>query len=109
MTKLTETFAALGDKTRFAIVERLLTEGELSAGELQAVADISAPAISRHLKVLRLAGVAHQRVDRQHRMYYVAPEAVQAINAWVEYHRRFWETSLDRLERALAEKGLIDG
>ncbi|NQW13378.1 MAG: winged helix-turn-helix transcriptional regulator, partial [Rhodobacter sp.] len=56
MTKLTETFAALGDKTRFAIVERLLTEGELSAGELQAVADISAPAISRHLKVLRLAG-----------------------------------------------------
>ena len=109
MTKLTETFAALGDKTRFAIVERLLTEGELSAGELQAVADISAPAISRHLKVLRLAGVVHQLVDRQHRMYSVAPEAVQAINAWVEYHRRFWETSLDRLERALAEKGLIDG
>ncbi|MDA0222531.1 MAG: metalloregulator ArsR/SmtB family transcription factor [Rhodobacterales bacterium] len=109
MTKLTETFSALGDKTRFAIVERLLTEGELSAGELQAVADISAPAISRHLKVLRLAGVVHQRVDRQHRMYSVAPEAVQAINAWVEYHRRFWETSLDRLERALAEKGLIDG
>ncbi len=109
MTRLTDTFSALGDETRFAIVERLLTEGELSAGELQSVADISAPAISRHLKVLREAGIIQQRIDRQHRMYRVLPQSVQAINAWVEYHRRFWETALDRLEQTLDAEGLNDG
>jgi len=103
MAQLSDIFSALGDSTRFAIVDRLLTQGEQSAGELQAVAEISAPAISRHLKVLREAGVIAQRIDRQHRIYSVVPEAVIAINAWVEYHRKFWESSLDRLERALAE------
>lgn len=105
MTNLANTFSALGDETRFAIVERLLNHGESSAGELQQVADISAPAISRHLKVLRQAGVIHQRVDRQRRMYSVEPETVRAINAWVEYHRKFWQTSLDRLEQALEQEG----
>lgn len=103
---LTDTFSALGDPTRFAIVERLLKKGELSAGELLDVADISAPAISRHLKVLREAGVISQRVDRQRRMYAVRPEAVQAISAWTMTYREFWEGSLDRLEAALdGEKG----
>ncbi len=109
MSRLTQTFSALGDETRFAIVERLLTGGEASAGDLQSVADISAPAISRHLKVLRNAGLIRQRVDRQRRMYAVEPEAVRAINAWIEYHRKFWEHSLDRLEHALDMKGPDDG
>ncbi len=109
MSRLIETFSALGDETRFAIVERLLTGGELSAGALQDVADISAPAISRHLKVLRQAGIIQQRIDRQSRIYSVVPEAVQAISAWVEYHRRFWEASLDRLESAMEAEGLNDG
>ena len=104
MPKLTDTFSALGEDTRFAIVERLLAEGEQSAGELQAVANISAPAISRHLKVLRNAGVIRQRVDQQRRMYSVVPEAVMAVNDWLSYHRAFWESSLDRLQRALESK-----
>ena len=61
MSNLIQTFAALGDETRFAIVERLLKEGELSAGELQEGTEISAPAVSRHLKVLRSAGIVAQR------------------------------------------------
>jgi DNA-binding transcriptional ArsR family regulator len=101
MINLSQTFSALGDQTRFAIVDQLLTKGAQSAGELQQVADISAPAISRHLKVLRHAGVIKQRVDRQKRIYTVNPEALQAVNAWVEYHRKFWESRLDRLEQAL--------
>ncbi len=109
MTRLPETFSALGDTTRFAIVERLLNEGELSAGDLQAVADISAPAISRHLKVLRNAGVINQRVDKQRRLYTVEPKAIMGINAWIEYHRKFWETSLDRLAKALKKKEKDDG
>ena len=101
MQNLPNTFAALGDATRFAIVERLLSEGELSAGALQATADISPPAISRHLKVLREAGVIEQRVDAQRRFYAVRPEAVQTISAWTMSHREFWEASLDRLEAAM--------
>ena len=101
MAQLPDTFAALGDATRFAIVERLLNEGELSAGDLHDGVDISAPAVSRHLKVLRQAGVINQRVAAQKRYYSVRPEAVSAISAWTMSHREFWETSLLRLEAAL--------
>lgn len=101
MPQLPEVFAALSDATRFAIVERLLDRGEQSAGDLSDIADITAPAISRHLKVLREAGIVHQRIDRQRRIYSVAPEPLQAISAWVIAHRDFWEGSLNRLEAAL--------
>ena len=104
MTELTRTFAALGDETRFAIVERLMKEGELSAGDLLEGASISAPAISRHLKVLRNAGLIDQRVDKQRRMYSVRPQAVQSIGAWTMSHREFWQKSLDRLEWALLQE-----
>lgn len=104
MSDLPATFAALGDPIRFAIVERLLKEGELSAGALQEGATVTPPAISRHLKVLRGAGIVEQRVDRQRRLYSVRPEAVQAIGAWTISHREFWEASVRRLERALMEE-----
>jgi len=100
-----DTFAALGDATRFAIVEKLLKEGELPAGNLQDVGTISPPAISRHLKVLREAGIIEQRIDKQRRMYSVRPQAVQAIGEWAMTYREFWQTSLDRLEAALLQKG----
>lgn len=101
MADLPATFAALGDATRFAIVERLLNRGELAVGDLLDVAPLSSPAISRHLKVLRSAGLIAQRVDKQRRIYAVRPEAVQAIGAWSMSHREFWQASLDRLEAAL--------
>ncbi len=104
MRDLSSTFAALGDATRFAIVERLLNEGEMSAGDLQDNISISPPAVSRHLKVLRESGVIHQRVDKQRRMYSVRPEAVQSIGAWTMSHREFWQKSLDRLELALNQE-----
>lgn len=104
MQTLPATFAALGDPTRFAIVERLLAEGELSAGEINAGVVISPPAVSRHLKVLREAGVIEQRVDAQRRIYAVRPEAVQIISAWTMSHREFWQASLDRLEAVLMKE-----
>ncbi|MFT4716791.1 MAG: DNA-binding transcriptional ArsR family regulator [Paracoccaceae bacterium] len=109
MQAITKTFSALGDQTRFSIVEQLLTRGEQSAGDLQSVANMSAPAISRHLKILRQAGVINQRVDRQKRIYSVNPVAIQAVNAWVEYHRNFWENKLNRLEEALNMEGPDNG
>jgi len=90
-------FAALGDPTRLAIVDRLIAEGPQLAGALQDVADISAPAISRHLKVLRAAGLVQQQVDAQRRIYSVDPQAIRAIGTWTITRREFWEGSLDRL------------
>jgi len=104
MSSLPSTFAALGDPIRFAIVERLLAEGELSAGALSGEASVTAPAVSRHLKVLRKAGLIEQRIDRQRRLYSVRPQAVRAIGEWTISHREFWEAGMDRLERALEEE-----
>ena len=101
MAHLSSTFAALGNATRFAIVERLLQNGEMPAGDILDVGDMSAPAISRHIKVLRQAGIVHQRIDQQRRMYSVRPEAVQAISTWSLTYRDFWEQGLDRLARAM--------
>jgi DNA-binding transcriptional ArsR family regulator len=86
-------------------VDRLLKEGELSAGELLEGGPMSAPAFSHHFKVLREAGIVHQRVDRQRRMYSVRPEAVRAIGEWTLSFRDFWQGSLDRLEAALNKGG----
>ena len=103
MKNLIETFSALGDPTRFAIVDRLLKDGDLSAGEIQDGTQISPPAISRHLKVLRTAGVINQRIDKQRRIYSVRPQALEAISAWTVSHEEFWNVSLDRLSTALDE------
>jgi DNA-binding transcriptional ArsR family regulator len=98
---LTDRFAALGDSVRFAIVERLLSEGELSAGDLGAGFDISAPAVSRHLSVLHRAGLVARRVDRQRRLYSIEASGMNDIAGWIERYRAFWEGSLDRLDTLL--------
>ena len=103
MTELSQTFAALGDPTRFAIVERLLAEGELSAGSLQEGTALSAPAVSRHLRVLREAGIVARRVERQSRLYSANPDAIGKIGQWALDHEAFWNARLDRLERALKQ------
>lgn len=104
MPHLPDTFAALGDPTRFAIVDRLLRGGEKSAGELLDVANISPPAMSRHFKVLRNAGIIQQRIDKQRRLYSVRPEAVRDISDWTMSYRAFWGQSLDRLAVAMMEE-----
>ena len=101
--EITSAFAALSHPARFAIVERLLREGELAAGELAQPA-ISAPAMSHHFKVLREAGILRQRVDAQRRLYSVRPQAVRAIGKWSLTYRAFWEQSLDRLDAALKKE-----
>lgn len=100
---LSPLFAALADPSRLAIVERLISEGEKTAGELAEPFAVSAPAISRHLGVLEKAGVIERRVDRQWRRFRVRRDAIDAIDDWVRQQRRFWETSFDRLERLVSE------
>lgn len=103
MTSLTDLFSALSDDTRLLIIERLMADGELTAGNVISNTTISGPAISRHLKVLRGAGLITQRIDGNKRYYSVRPEALQAIANWTLDHRTFWEAGLDRLETLLLE------
>jgi len=102
MNPMARTFAALSDPTRLSVVEALMQRGELPAGELVAHAGMTAPAVSRHLKVLREAGVISQRAEGTKRFYRVEPEAVKAISDWTISHRSFWEAGLERLDAFLA-------
>lgn len=96
-------FGALADPHRLAIVETLAAGGEKTVGELAAPFAISAPAISRHLAVLESAGVIERRINRQWRVCRIRPDALAAVEGWVETQRRFWNASLERLERMLGE------
>ncbi|MDA7964530.1 metalloregulator ArsR/SmtB family transcription factor [Ruegeria sp.] len=98
MNTLLATFSALSDATRFSIVEQLMEQGELPAGDLIEGRGMSGAAISRHLKVLRSAGLVQQRVQGTQRMYSIQPEGLRAIAEWTISKRQFWEASLDRLD-----------
>jgi DNA-binding transcriptional ArsR family regulator len=92
-----EVFEALADPTRRRIVE-LLAENERSAGELAGHFQVSRPAVSKHLRVLREAGVVDVREDAQRRIYRLEPKALGRAEGWLARHRRFWEQRLDALE-----------
>lgn len=94
-------FGALSDPTRLAIVERLIGEGECTAGEIAEPFAMSKPAISKHLRVLEDAGLIERRVERQWRVCRARPEAIKTIDDWMERYRAFWESSFDRLEKLL--------
>jgi DNA-binding transcriptional ArsR family regulator len=96
-------FEALGDSTRRQIVE-LLSERELSAGEIASRFEMSAPAISQHLKVLRESRVVHVRIDAQRRIYSIDPAGLAEIDAWLRRVRRFWAGRLDALENQRKEQ-----
>ena len=104
MNDLTLTFSALSDATRLAVVERLVADGELPVGALVDSAGMSAPAMSRHLKVLRNAGLVQSRIDGTRRLYSVRPEALKTVADWAMDHRAFWEGGLDRLAAHLAQE-----
>ncbi len=102
---LANQFAALGDPTRLAIIDRLIEDGPQAAGALGDIADISAPAMSRHLKVLHQAGLVHRETDKQRRIYSANPDALRAIGAWSLDREAFWTASLDRLARLFQHIG----
>ncbi|MEM7302447.1 MAG: metalloregulator ArsR/SmtB family transcription factor [Pseudomonadota bacterium] len=96
-------FGALSDPTRMAIVERLIREGETSAGDLAQPFAMSKPAISRHLRVLEDSGLVAKRINRQFRMFSIQRAAVNEIGDWIEEQRKFWNASFDRLEAVLEQ------
>lgn len=96
---------ALGDPVRRRIVEELAA-GDRPAGELARVVglefDISQPAVSRHLRVLKEAGVVTSEVDAQRRRYSLRAEAVEDLRAWTDRLAQFWSQRLDALETEIA-------
>jgi DNA-binding transcriptional ArsR family regulator len=80
-----------------------LRQGESSVGALVDELGGSQPLVSKHLRVLREAGLVEVRVDGQRRLYRVRPEPLIELDAWLEPYRQMWRTSLDRLEAHLAQ------
>lgn len=108
---LSATFAALADPTRRAMLS-LLAKGEASVSELAAPFDLSLPAVSKHLKVLRQAGLITQSRRAQWRPCTLASAPLHEVADWVEQYRTLWEERFGRLDgylRTLQEKGGLDG
>lgn len=103
MSNVSAVFGALSDPCRLEIIENLMRDGEVPAGEISGMFDISGPAVSRHLSVLHKAGLVNRKVAGKQRLYSVRPEAIRLVSDWTLNHRSFWEASMDRIEVALRE------
>ncbi|HWV58438.1 MAG TPA: metalloregulator ArsR/SmtB family transcription factor [Longimicrobiales bacterium] len=106
--RLNETFAALADPTRRAILERL-AQGEASVNELAEPFDMTLPAISKHLRVLERAGLIRRRREAQRRPCQLEAAPLRAAAEWIERYRRFYEESFDRLDAYLRDLHLQEG
>jgi DNA-binding transcriptional ArsR family regulator len=95
-------FEVLAEPNRRRILE-LLGESERPAGDLVGSLNVSQPTVSRHLRVLREAGLVQVRADGQRRLYRVRSEPLKEMYEWLQPYRRLWETSLNKLERHLDE------
>jgi len=100
--QLSETFSALADPTRRAMLARL-TKGEASVQELAKPFKMSLPAVSKHLKVLEKSGLIERARVAQSRPCRLKTQPMKDAAQWLEHHRKLWEDRLDRLEDYLKE------
>lgn len=99
---LSNTFSALADPTRRAILARL-SSGEASVTELAEPFKMSMPAVSKHLKVLQKAGLIERGREAQWRPCRLKADRLKDVNDWVANYREFWEARFDRLDEYLKE------
>jgi DNA-binding transcriptional ArsR family regulator len=99
---LSATLSALADPTRRAILERL-AEGEATVNEIAAPFHISLPAVSKHLKVLENAGLISRTRDAQWRPCKLETAQLKNLDNWLEYYRRFWTGSFDKMDAYIAK------
>jgi DNA-binding transcriptional ArsR family regulator len=102
---VTATFDILADESRRRILD-VLVEEERPVGELAEILTLSQPSVSKHLRVLRDAGLVEARTDAQRRIYRVRPEPLREIDEWLAPYRRRWAEHLNALERHLE---IMDG
>jgi DNA-binding transcriptional ArsR family regulator len=98
---LVEALAALADPVRRELVA-LLAHGEVAAGELADRFPVSRPAVSRHLRVLREAGLVTARADGKRRLYALDPRPLRELDDWLEPYRDLWVGRLDALDTEIA-------
>ena len=96
-----DALAALADPTRRELVQ-LLAAGELAAGDIADRFPVSRPAISRHLRVLREAGLVRARSDGRQRLYALDPRPLREVDEWLEPYRDLWARRLDALDTEIA-------
>jgi DNA-binding transcriptional ArsR family regulator len=92
---------ALADGSRRTVLD-VLSRGEASAGELAALLPIARPGVSRHLRVLREAGLVEVRQDAQRRVYSLRPEPLAEVDDWLERYRSLWEQRFSALHTEVA-------
>jgi len=97
------TFAALADPTREAIVEAIAVRPR-TVSEIVDLFAVSQPAISRHLRVLREAGLVHAVPEGKTRVYHLDPAPLEELDRWLHRYRRFWASKLDALEAHMDEE-----
>ena len=93
-------FEIIAEPNRRAILS-LLGSSEQSVGEIERQLRMSQPAVSKHLRVLREAGIVESTVDAQRRLYRLKPERLKEVDTWLAQFRRFWSAHIDALERYL--------
>jgi DNA-binding transcriptional ArsR family regulator len=98
--QISDTFSALADPTRRAILARLAL-GETSVTELAEPFEMSMPAVSKHLRVLEKAGLVERSRQAQYRPVRLRAEPLKQAWGWIEQYRQFWEESFDRLDAYL--------
>jgi DNA-binding transcriptional ArsR family regulator len=86
-------FAAVGDPTRRAVLD-MLRQGDMAAGDIATPFRISRPAISRHLHVLRKAGLVSARKAGREQIYQLRPEPLQEVYDWIEHYKTFWDRKM---------------
>jgi len=89
-------YEALSEPNRRRIIE-LVGSGERTAGEIVGALEISQPGVSKHLRILREAGLVNVRKDAQRRVYSLRPDKLAELDAWLAPYRRFWSGRLDAL------------
>jgi DNA-binding transcriptional ArsR family regulator len=99
----TATFEVLAEPTRRRILD-LLQPGEQSVSDLVGRLGLSQPGVSKHLRVLREAGLVSVRRDAQRRWYRIRAEPLAEVDAWLEPYRRYWTGRLDALKQHLADR-----
>ena len=100
--RLSETFAALANSTRRALLARL-AEGQANVNELAGPFDLTLPAISKHIKVLERAGLVVRGQQAQYRPCTLDPAPLREVSAWAEQYRPVWEARLDRMDDYLTQ------
>lgn len=99
---MNETFAALAEPNRFRIVQ-YLRSGPRAVHEIEARLKLSQPQTSKHLKVLRDAGLVAAEIRAQERLYALKPEKLRRLHEWIEQYRALWDERFDEMQALVDE------